>query len=140
MSGEHSVYAMRRSFPDGKETAVWMVHDLREINGVLGCLRPIEKNDLQIVPAPPGFEWGYHFIPGHNIYGVIDAGYHCPKCRTPVKGGLGTTPFLHRFDFRRCLMALRHPESDWNGPLTRLQLWEFCTQAVIEARKDAELG
>ena len=68
---------MRRSFPDGKETAVWMVHDLTEINGVLECLRPIEKNDLQIVPAPPGFEWGYHFIPGHDIYGVIDAGYDC---------------------------------------------------------------
>jgi len=111
-----------------------MVHDPNRDQRLAGISAANRKNDLQIVPAPPGFEYDYYFFPGANAYGVIDAGYECPKCKTPVNG-MGTKPFVHRFDYRHCLMALRHPDSNWNASLTELRMWESCTQAAIDACK-----
>src|SRR5215469_16550299 len=66
-----------------------MVHDTNRDQRLAGISAANRENDLQIVPAPPGFEYDYHFFPGANAYGVIDAGYECPKCKTPVNG-MGT--------------------------------------------------
>jgi hypothetical protein len=87
------------------------------MNGVLGRFPPLEKQDLQIVPVPITADFGL-FEAGRTVYGVIDAGYSCPRCNKRVKGGTGTVPFVHRFDYCQCLMALRHPESEWNEILT----------------------
>jgi len=136
MSEERAIHSIYK-YVDGKRVTVWLVHDIIDVNGVLGQLRPIDKDDLQLVPTPPGVLLGI-FEPGDNTYGVIEAGYNCPKCETSVKDGMGTKPFLHRFDYRHCLMAIRAPESSWNELLIDLDIWKACTIAAPKAYKDAK--
>jgi hypothetical protein len=63
--------------------------------------------DLQIGPTPRG-SFGI-FEAGKTTYDVIEAGYAWPQCDKPVRGGIGTVPFKHRFDYCQCLMVFGIP-------------------------------
>ena len=130
------VYSQTTSLDDGSQVTVWLAGDLDEVNGVLRNLPATDPKTLHVIPLPAGISPGEEFLPPDAR--TVDTGYDCPQCKHRVQGGTGEKPYLHRFDFCGCLVALRHVESNRNQILTASDGWNLCLQSVRSARRAAD--
>jgi hypothetical protein len=134
-----SCQSVYNEFDDGSRIVVWLTVDVDDVNTVLEQLLPIEDNELHLVPFPPPpaplGRTGGKFIVGDTIYGTLEAGYECKQCKTQVEGGTWARPHPHRFDFCRCVVAIRAPDSEWNSILIDQDNWQDCISMISEARK-----
>jgi hypothetical protein len=66
----------------------------------------------------------------------VEAGYQCERCKTQVEGGTGSVSHPHRFDYCRCTVAIRSPDSEWNPILIEPESWEqLCIGAIGMAQQ-----
>jgi hypothetical protein len=132
--GVQSVY---REFDDGKRIVVWITRDMDDVNNVPWQVPPIEDHELHVVPFPPpplGVKGPPRFNLDDTVDGTLEAGYQCEQCRFRVEGGTWSLSHGYRFDYCRCAVAIRTPDSDWNSILTNSETWQQCISTIDEAR------